>query len=158
MWFYTSGLSVENEHISAELYRQTQQLTATKAALEKLQGERDSLIQGRLPNLLPLEYDKAIPLTEKYLRNIIFTLIKNQEKVATEYRVVLQNDTLSVIHPEVKILFFGDLGIQIGAAEITPYELDTDEATLEPGEIRSYSGPIELFREGIPHYFLVIAY
>jgi hypothetical protein len=158
MWLYTSGLSVENERVSAKFYRQAQQLTAVTAALKKLKNERDILVQGRLPNLLPLEYDKAISLTEKYLRNIIFTLVKNQEKVATEYRLVLQNDTLSVIYPEVKILFFGSLGIQIGAAEITSDGATIDEATLDPGEIRSYSGPIELSREGSPRYFLVIAH
>jgi hypothetical protein len=157
MWLYTSKLSVENKRASAELYKQTQQLTAATVALEKLQGERDSLIRGRLPNLLPLEYDKAIPITGKYVQNIIFTLIKNQEKTATEYRVVLQNDTSSVIHPKVKILLFDNLGIQIGAAEITDYGLAADEVTLHPGEIRSYSRTIELFREGGPYYFLVIA-
>jgi hypothetical protein len=158
MWLYISGLSVENERVSAKFHKQAEQLATVTAALKKLQSERDAWIQGRLPNLLPLEYDKAISLTEKYLHNIIFTLIKNQEKVATEYRVVLQNDTLSVIYPEVEILFFGNLGIQIGSAEITSDGATVDEVALNPGEIRSYSGPIELFRKESPRYFLVIAH
>lgn len=157
MWLYTSKLSAENDQISAEFYKQARQLTATTEALEKLQGEMKTLLQGRLPHLVPLEYDKAIPITHKYLRNIIFTLIKAQGRVATEYRVVLQNDTLSVIHPEVKILLFDHVGIQIGSAEIISTALTADEAVLDPGEVRSYSGSIELFQEGDPHYFLVTA-
>ncbi|WP_240761676.1 hypothetical protein [Nitrosococcus wardiae] len=157
MWLYTSKLSAENDQISAEFYKQSRQLTATTAALEKLQGEMKTLVQGRLPRLVPLEYDEAISITYKYLRNIIFTLIKAQGEITTEYRVVLQNDTLSVIRPEVKILLFDHAGIQIGSAEITNMMLTPDEAVLDPGEVRSYSGSIELFHEGKPHYFLVTA-
>src|SRR5690606_23508616 len=40
VWLYISRLSAENDRLSAELYKQTRELTATTAALEKLQHER----------------------------------------------------------------------------------------------------------------------
>ncbi|ABA57466.1 hypothetical protein Noc_0955 [Nitrosococcus oceani ATCC 19707] len=158
LWIYISGLSAENNRISAEFNKQRRHLVAATAALEKLQNERNALVQGRLPYLLPLEYDRAISVTDQYLRNIIFTLTKNQGETATEYRVVLQNDGSSAIYPEVKILLFDKLGIQVGSAEITNGEQSSDEAILDPGEVRSYSGSVNFFRPGNPHYFHAAVY
>ncbi|KFI23272.1 hypothetical protein [Nitrosococcus oceani] len=158
LWIYTSGLSAENNRISAEFNKQRRHLVAATAALEKLQNERNALVQGRLPYLLPLEYDRAISVTDQYLRNIIFTLTKNHGETATEYRVVLQNDGSSAIYPEVKILLFDKLGIQVGSAEITNGEQSSDETILDPGEVRSYSGSVNFFRQGSPHYFHAAVY
>lgn len=132
-----------------------------------LRHERDSLMRGKLPNLLPLEYDKIISLKEKYLRNITFTLTKDQGEETTEYRIVLQNNTRLAVRPTVKVLFFGNSGIRIGIAEMTSRRLVSDKQILYtesaadkqilfPGEIRSYSGSIELSRQGSPYHFLII--
>lgn len=167
MGFYIYRLSMEKEHISVELHKRRQQLGTVVASLRTLRHERDSLMRGKLPNLLPLEYDKVISLKEKYLRNITFTLTKDRGEATTEYRIVLQNNTRFAIRPKVKLLFFGDSGVQIGIAEMTPYRLvpgkeilytesAADKETLYPGEIRSYSGSIELFRQGNSYHFLII--
>jgi hypothetical protein len=127
-----------------------------EANLKRLRNERDSLIQGRLPNLLPLEYDKLLSFTGEYLRSIIFTLTKGWGESATEYHIVLQNNTKVAIYPEVKILFFGNRGIQIGEAKVIPYGLAAYGKMIAPGEIRSYSGSIKLFPQEDPYYFLAI--
>src|SRR5699024_1098898 len=87
--------------------------------------------------------------------------------VTTEYRIVLQNNARFAIRPTVKVLFFGNFGVQISIAEMTPYRLAPDKEilypesaadrqTLYPGEIRSYSGSIELSHQGSPYHFLII--
>jgi hypothetical protein len=105
-----------------------------------------------------MKFDEAIPLGNEYVRNVIFTLVKNGNKKMYEYRLVLSNDGLSVVRPRVEILLFNNLGIQIGNTLVNAGNATTSarRATLEPGEVRSYSDNIDTLREGEPRYFLVI--
>ena len=127
------------------------------AELEKVRGERDALVEGRIPNLSPLKFDEAIPIGKDFMRNVIFTLAKNGNKTIYEYRLVLSNDGLSVARPEVEIFLFNELGIQIGNAHVRAANATTNagRATLEPGEVRSYSDSIDMLRQGEPRYFLI---
>jgi hypothetical protein len=127
--------------------------------LETLRSERDALVQGRIPHLLPLRFDEAIPIDTGYIRNVIFTLVKNGSNTVYEYRLVLSNDSLSIVSPKVEIFLFNELGIQIGNALVEPGDATTHikRATLEPGEVRSYSAGIDMLREGKPVYFLIAA-
>ncbi len=125
--------------------------------LETARSALDTLVQGRIPALLPLKYDEAITVDEEYIRNIIFTLVKNGKKRNYEYRLVMHNDSLSVIRPVVEILLFNDIGIQIGVAKVKYMDAasGTERSVLDPGEVRSYTSSIDLLRDEEPSYFLL---
>ena len=103
--------------------------------------------------------DEALAIDNDYIRNVIFTLVRNGSRTIYEYRLVLSNDGLSVIRPKVEIFLFNELGIQIGNAEVQARNATTniDRMTLEPGEVRSYSDTIKMLRKGQPAYFLIHA-
>jgi hypothetical protein len=106
---------------------------------------------------VPLKYDEAIPVGNQYVRNIIFTLVKNGKKRKYEYHLVMHNETLSTIHPVVEILLFNDTGIQIGVAQVEYKDASTKSghSALDPGEVRSYTSFIDLNRGEEPRYFFL---
>ena len=156
-WFHIARKSTEHEQTLLELRKQEVTLKAVTSELETVRNEMDSLVQDKIPGLLPLKYDEAINIDNKYIRNIIFTLVINGKKRNYEYRLVMQNDTLSVIHPVVEILLFDDTGIQIGVAQVEYRDASTvaEHSALDPGEVRSYTSSIDLNRDKEPRYFLL---
>ena len=157
-WFYVARKSAETEQALLELRIQEKTLDTINSELETVRNERDTLVQGRIPGLVPLRYDETITTDNKYIRNIIFTMVKNGNKETYEYRLVMHNDTLSVVHPMVEILLFNDIGIQIGLAQAknTDAYTGTARSALGPGEVRSYTAAINLIRDEAPHYFLLV--
>ena len=156
-WFYVARKSAETEQALLELRIQEKTLGTINSELETVRNERDTLVQGRIPGLAPLIYDEIITTDNKYIRNIIFTMVKNGNKETYEYRLVMHNDTLSVINPMVEILLFNDIGIQIGLAHVehSNASTGTGRSSLDPGEVRSYTATINLIRDEEPHYFLL---
>lgn len=156
-WFYIARKSTEHDHTLLELRKQEAALNAVTSELETVRNEMDVLVQDRIPGLLPLKYDETISIDDKYVRNIIFTLVKNGKKRNYEYRLVLQNNTLSIILPEVEILLFDDTGIQIGGTQVKSVNASTGtgRSALDPGEVRSYTSAIHLNRDEEPSYFLL---
>jgi hypothetical protein len=156
-WLYIAKQSAQSEQVLLEFRQQEKQLSSMKAELSAATGERDALVQERIPGLLPIQYDQTITPDNEYIRNIIFTMVKTGQKETYEYRLVMQNDTLSVIHPMVEILIFNDVGIQIGMAEVRHKDASTTtrRAALDPGEVRSYTATINLIRDEEPYYFLL---
>jgi len=133
-------------------------MQAMASELKTIKDELNILVQDRIPGLLPIKYDEAITIDDEYIRNIIFTEVKNGNKRKFEYRLVMHNDSLSVIRPDVQILIFNDIGIQIGAThvEYKDASTQTERSALDPGEVRSYTASIELIRDEEPSFFLVI--
>jgi hypothetical protein len=155
--FHVARKSAESEQALLELRIQEKTLGTVNSELETVRNERDALVQGRIPGLLPLTYDETITTDNEYIRNIIFTLVKNGKKETYEYRLVMHNETLSVIHPMVEILLFNDVGIQIGLAQVEQANASTGtgRSALDPGEVRSYTATINLVRNEEPRYFLL---
>ena len=159
MWLNSGNDSSEYHQTILELRKQEAVSKNLAAELEKVKGERDILVQQRIPGLIPLRYDEAINIDNQYVRNIIFTLAKSGKKNIYEYRVVLHNNTLTVARPKAEIILFNDIGIQIGMAKIEQTHATTEadgRAALDPGEVRSYTAAIDLIRDEEPSYFLLI--
>ena len=156
-WFHIAGKSTELLQSTVQLRKMDATLKNVSAELETIRSERDALVQGRIPNLLPLTYDEAIPIGEEYVRNVIFTLVKSGKNKIYEYRLVLHNDSLGIVRPKVEIFLFNDIGIQIGVAQVTSSDAttDVDRVELDPGEVRSYSSTIDMIRDEEPNYFLL---
>lgn len=138
--------------------KQARELAALKPELEKVKAEIADLVESRLPYLNKLEFDKVIPINEEYVKNIVFTLVGNGDTKSYEYKLVMRNQELTAIHPQVKIIFFNRVGIQIGESDIGVHEdgVPTLEV-LERGEVRSYASAIELAEELKPEYFWIRA-
>ena len=136
---------------------QEKTLNTLNSELDTLKDERDALVQGRIPGLLPLTYDETISTDDEAVRNIIFTEVKNHTKRTYEYRLVMHNNTLSPIHPMVEIMLFNEIGIQVGLARVEHGNASTGTGSpaLEPGEVRSYTASIDLIRNETPRYFLL---
>lgn len=158
-WLYFSGEAHTHQQNTIKLRKLESSLEKVSAELEKVRSERDIMVKGRIPGISLLTFDEAIPIGDDFIRNVIFTLVKNGNNKVYEYRLVLSNDGLSVIRPEVEIFLFNELGIQIGNAHVQAGNATTnvDRVTLEPGEVRSYSDAIDILRQGEPRYFLIIS-
>jgi hypothetical protein len=158
-WFHIARKSTEHEQTLLELRKQEIAMSTITSKLETVRNEMDALVQNRIPGLLPLKYDEAITVDDEYIRNIIFTLARNGKKQNYEYRLVMHNDTLSAIRPVVEILLFNDIGVQIGVTQVEYMNTSTgtERSVLSPGEVRSYTSSIDLFRDEEPSYFLLTA-
>lgn len=159
MWLNSNNDYSEYHQAILDLRKQEAVTKDLAAELEKVKSELDILVQERIPGLIPLRYDEAINVDNKYVRNIIFTLAKSGKKDIHEYRLVLHNNTLTVARPRAEIILFSDIGVQIGMAQIEQSDATTEadgRASLDPGEVRSYTATIDLIRNEKPSYFLLI--
>jgi hypothetical protein len=156
-WLHITRKSTEHDQTLLELRKLEIAIKSTTSELETVRNEMDTMVQERIPGLLPLKYDEAITVNDRYIRNIIFTLVKNGKQRSYEYRLVMHNDTLSIISPAVEILLFNDTGIQIGVTQVEYRDASTktERIALDPGEVRSYTSSIDLIRDEEPTYFLL---
>ena len=101
---------------------------------------------------------KTIEVDKGYVRNVLFTLTVQGGSPAFEFRVVLSNEDLVDVIPDVAVLLFNELGVQVGNAVINPDTLvDTADGPfrLKSGDVRSFSGEIELVESAEPKYYVV---
>lgn len=139
--------------------KQTQELQALRPKIEKLQSDIDMLARSRLPDLTPLEFDKVISVDKDYVKNVVFTLSGKGGQKAYEYKVVMHNGSLNLVHPQADILFFDDLGIQIGISRLGVQKDGTPTLEmLDRNEIRSFSSKLELNEDSAPKYFRLKVY
>jgi len=151
-------LNKENNELKTKLAKSQEELNRLKPELEKSLAEVQSLLKGRLPGLMQIEYDQVITLNEGYLKNIIFNKVSSKNLRGYEFRVVMQNDTLATIWPKFKINFFDEQGFHISTVQASD---EKDSAIqidpLGPGEERAGSSAVIKLQdnEDMPHFFLV---
>ncbi|HYE37724.1 hypothetical protein [Methylocaldum sp.] len=146
----------ENLDLTVAEKKQAQELQALKPEVEKLRADIAALTVSRLPNLTKLEFDKVIPLDLDYVKNIVFTVAGKDSDKHYEYKIVTHNSGLSLIHPEVDILFFDRVGIQVGLSQIGFHQDGTPNLDmLERGEVRSFSSKVDLTDDSNPEYFRI---
>lgn len=151
------SLSRENQDLRANLVRTEDHLHQVMPEMKKLRTDLDALVRGKLPRLRSLKYDEVLPLEEAYLKNIAFTEVINRDTHAHEYKLVVQNNTRTSLWPEIQLLIFNELGIQIGSSDIGTRDPDALKAgSLGIGEVRSYSAVIQLTdKNATPAYFMI---
>lgn len=144
----------ENADLVQTERKQAEELQVLRPAVQKLREEVAALAQMRLPDLHPLEFDKVITLDKHYVKNIVFSMAGKGDDKHYEFKVVTHNSTLNLIHPQIDILFFDRVGIQVGVAHIGVQKDGTPTLDmLDRGETRSYSAAIELNDDARPEYF-----
>lgn len=150
-------LNRQNQALRSRLAQTEEELHQVVPELQKLRTDLDGLIRGKLPRLRKLEYDQVLPLDDRYLKNITFTEIINRDSRGHEYKLVVQNNTRAPLWPEVQVLVFNELGIQVGNAEIGTEQPNALKASsLGVGEVRSYTEAIDFTdKTTAPTYFMV---
>jgi len=141
----------------ANTLEKQERLEKLQSEIEGLKHELAQLVQGRIPRLLPIEFDVTIPLNQDYLRNISFILSGISENRSYEFHVVMHNEDSVRVEPNANLFLFDELGIQVGKTHLSNEHTtsETVSSLLRPGETRSYFNRIKLDRETYPRYFLV---
>lgn len=139
----------ENSRLEAELARAKREIARLSPALEAARRSLAEITRGRLPHLLPLIPDKVIAVNNAYVKNIVFTVLKNRGQTRYEYRVVVENGSEGLLRPDARVFVFDHRGVQVGSGEVR------DRNDLLPGESRTYSSLIERFIDEEPRYFYV---
>jgi hypothetical protein len=147
--FEIDRLSAENGALARELFEARQKLERLEPELKKAREELAHLTRGRLPHLKELIPDTVIPVNTGYVKNIVFTVLRQNGQTRYEYRAVLENMSDSLLRPEVRVFVFDQRGVQVGSGDIS------DRAEMIPGESRSYSAIVERFMDEEPRYFYV---
>ncbi len=151
-------LRAERDILLEDVLRLERDLTLANEEIARLTAERDELVTTRIPGLQPLVFDETIEVDKGYVRNVLFTLTVQGGSPAFEFRVVLSNEDLVDVIPDVAVLLFNELGVQVGNAVINPDTLvDTADGPfrLKSGDVRSFSGEIELVESAEPKYYVV---
>lgn len=144
-----SMLQNENSTLTRQMREAERDLAPMRQELAQLKKDLEALVEGRLPHLRRLEYDKVIPLAEGYAKNIAFTLVKRGQEESYEYKLVVQNDSLSTVDPDLKLYLFDKTGIQVGVSRIS------GEAPMGLGEVRSYTRMVNTEEDATPAYFML---
>ena len=136
-------------------YLESEALGKSNSELEATRAELAALVEQRIPSLRVFEADRVIPIAESYVRNLAFTLTRKEGVPIYEYKVVVHNDTDIMARPEITILMFDRLGIEIGRSEVPtrPSDGPVVDFTLYPGESESYASGIALGPNVEPAYF-----
>tara|TARA_R110002110_G_scaffold205066_7_gene417295 strand:- start:453770 stop:454474 length:705 start_codon:yes stop_codon:yes gene_type:complete len=134
-----------------------EQVTELDNTVSTLRSDVAALVEQRIPNLTPLDFDVTVRTEQDYLKNISFTQTGTRTQKRYEYRAVLRNDNENDVRPSINILLFDGLGIQVGKATLSREHAtsDADKVSLKPGEVRAYSSRVDLDRDATPEYFLV---
>lgn len=153
-------VSNQNLQQNNEYHQMEQRNEALMADMQTLRVENDNLVQGRIPGLIPLKFDKPLKLDKKTYKRIVFTKTEYNERTTYEYLAVIQNNTSDVIRPSSRLLYFDKYGIQVGEARIAIAEQFGGELqliSLQPGESHSFSGKIQMTSsESKPRYFKLV--
>ena len=123
-------------------------LDRANAELEEMSVQTARMVEGRIPNALPVELDRTILLADSYVRDITFARFVDQQQVAYEYHLVLHNRGNQLLTPAARVLLFDNWGMQIGTGGAPTEE-------LLPGEVRLHTGVVDLVPGTTPVYFLV---
>jgi len=142
-------LASENSALNAELFQARQELARLTPELDQARRELAHVTKGRLPHLRELTPDKVIDVDAGYVKNVVFTVLRQNGQTRYEYRLVMENASDSMVRPNARVFVFDQRGIQVGSGEIA------DRTDMIPGESRSYSSVIERFMDEEPRYFYV---
>jgi len=159
-WVYTHALRARAAADAERIWQRETEVAQLKLELESLRSERDALAGGRLPGLIPLEYDRAIETGQPYIRNVIFTQTGTSGEQRYEYRMIIANPGPAPLRPAMHLIFFDERGIQVGESDVERDAASGASGTgawLQPNETRSYTSVVEMRDGAVPRYFLLVA-
>ncbi len=152
-------VSNENRKLTHDLERANFQIASLSKDIQNLRRDNDTLVQGRIPGLIPLKFDDPFKIENQILKSVVFTRTNHNGKTRYEYLAVVHNTTQDVIRPASLLIFFNKLGIEVGKSRVA-ITLDFDNqiqlVALQPGESHSFTGSIDMISDDEPVYFKLI--
>jgi len=126
------------------------QLFAATTALEESRLSLDTLVNSRIPGLLPFRIGEPISVDTPFVREIRF---KPATLPASGYecKLVIENDSSSVIRPNISVAVFDDVGIEVARAQL----VDASHDSLRPDEVRSFFANLESADGIVPGHFRI---
>jgi hypothetical protein len=158
-WVYTNTLRARAVVDAERIAERETEVAQLELELESLRSERDALATGKLPGLIPLEYDRALELGQQYVRNVIFTQTGTSGERRYEYRMIIANPGPAPLRPAVRLLFFDERGIQVGESDVEREAggaVSDTGSWLQPNETRSYTAAVQIREGSEPRYFLPV--
>jgi len=136
-------------------YLESEALAAARSEIDATKSELATLIENRIPNLQPFVADQVVPICKSYVRNVTFTVARKDGRPIYQYQLVVSNQSDIMVQPDVSVLMFDRVGIEIGRSEVPVHAQDgpVTEFTLYPNEVESYGADIDLGSSAVPAYF-----
>ena len=148
---YTSArinqLSIQVSSNQEQLLLKEKEINELKSQLTQSKDELEKLIKGRLPAVMKLVPDQVLTVNKDFIKNIVFTVLTQNDSKHYEYKLVVENLSHKIIVPKFRLLIFDKSGVQIGMDQVLRGK------ELAPGESRSYSSKIDFFMTEEPAYF-----
>jgi hypothetical protein len=148
---YDAQTDITSERL--ENLRLQRDLDALKKSAKKTEESLRQVSQGTLPGLKLFEFEKAIPLDQKFVRQIAFEPVGVSEghRNGFQVRLSLRNEEATATQPRLSLIFFardGDVlgNIQLGLRDL-PMDFTFKGPRLQPGEQRSFLTDIIRFPE-----------
>lgn len=154
---YQDQLSFESAGLQRKVDSLQERLAKEDTLNKKLLADMDAMVESRLPGLRKMELDQVIPISQQYVKNLIFVVSKDGTKTTYDYTLVVFNANSTPVIARTILRLFNDRGIEIGNTNITDVGEANDglKRSLSPGEIRSYSGSASVSGQAEPAYFLL---
>jgi len=134
LWGYQqSTRAAAMERQQAKIKSLTAQLYAAKTELEETRRNLDTLVNGRIPGLLPFQVGEPIAVDIPFVRELSFS---PATPPASDYvcKLVIENDSSDLIRPIITVIAFDEVGTQVAWARL----VDASHEPLRVGEIRSF--------------------
>lgn len=143
--------------LDVDLRKTEAKMVEAQAAVEKREREIRSLMEGRIPGLTKIVFDRLLDIDDEYVRNITFTEAGVGEDKTLEYHAMLVNTSERLVQPKVTILVFNEFGLQVGMVRLEKGHATNAVALeeLEPGETRSYHAQINAELDDAPAYYML---
>jgi hypothetical protein len=137
------------EQSEARLQASDARATRLRDELEGLRSELEVLVRDRLPGLDKLIFDREIAINTEYVRHLKF-MTPEAEQGPYRLRMVLHNRSPTYVEPNVQVMLFDRVGLQIGGADLA-----MNDAILIPDEVRAVEAEIDPLAERTPVYYLL---
>jgi cell division protein FtsB len=132
----------------AQIESLSEKLAVATASLEETRQAVDKLANDRIPGLLPFKIDEPLFVDTPFVRELSFKLATPPAS-GHECRVVLENNSNSIIRPTLSVGLFNEVGIQVARAQL----VDGSREALRANEIRSFFVTLEVLGDRAPTYY-----
>lgn len=144
-----SALNDKNRKLGIALLDAKATIKKLEPELATVRADLQQLVEGRFPNLQQLVTNQVMEVNNQYIRNVVFTVIKQSNRHLYKYLLVVENDTTQKIKPSFRVLLFDQYGVHVATDEFH------DSQVLRPGESRDYASDIDFFYDTEPRHFYI---
>lgn len=145
--------------LERELKKHVASLSQARKKLVEQANDLRIMLVNRIPGITELALNKPVALSNRYAKSITFSEAGVGIAKVLEYHITLENLTDAPLKPYVDIFLFDNRGLQLGHASVRSKSASSPNAgsALKAGEVRSYTGKLDIDRKGKATYFLVEA-